>query len=229
MTRKVSSTRVQRVVDLSVVVDAHTRIYPGDPKPDLSVATTITTHGYNLLALRLGSQTGTHVDSPYHFKAEGPRLEGCDLSLFVGSGLILDLHGRAARERITWQDIEPQIGALGTRKIVALHTGWSERHLESDRYFDHPFLDGDACLRLLDRGVRTFLIDAINLDETVLDEREPDFSCHHHIAAAGGIISENITNLSAVDWPDPVLSLLPIRLGGDADGAPCRAVALLVE
>jgi kynurenine formamidase len=40
------------------------------------------------------------------------------------------------------------------------------------------------------------------------------------------VFAENLTNLGAVDFVDPVLSLLPIRLGGDADGAPCRAVAL---
>jgi len=81
---------------------------------------------------------------------------------------------------------------------------------------------------MLEAGVRTFAIDAINLDETVLDERDPDFTCHLQIAAAGGIISENLTNLSAVDMDGPLISLLPIRFGGDADGAPCRAVAMQV-
>ncbi len=66
---------------------------------------------------------------------------------------------------------------------------------------------------------------AVNLDETVLDEREPDFACHFAVARAGGIISENVRNLGALDF-DPTISLFPVRLGGDADGAPCRAVAL---
>jgi kynurenine formamidase len=66
------------------------------------------------------------------------------------------------------------------------------------------------------------------LTKTILDEREPDFSCHLQISAIGGIIAENLTNLSSIEFEDPLVSLLPLRFGGDADGAPCRAVALKV-
>ena len=45
------------------------------------------------------------------------------------------------------------------------------------------------------------------------------------IAEAGGVIVENLANLAAVDFPDPFLSVLPLRLTG-ADGAPVRAVAM---
>jgi kynurenine formamidase len=45
------------------------------------------------------------------------------------------------------------------------------------------------------------------------------------LLGAGGVIVENLTNLEAVDFPDPLLSVLPLRLR-DADGAPVRAVAL---
>jgi kynurenine formamidase len=221
--------RIRRLVDLSVLVDSHTQVYPGDPRPELSVATTIVSHGYNLLSLRLGSQTGTHVDSPYHFLDSGARLEACDLSLFFGPARVVDVRGHAPRERITWDEIEPQVSSLGDCRIVCLQTGWSDAHYGTDAYFDHPFLDGDACRKLIEGGATTVVVDCINLDETILDRREPDFACHHHIAAAGGIISENVTNLAAVDWPHPLISLLPIRLGGDADGAPCRALAFELE
>jgi kynurenine formamidase len=218
--------RVDRIVDLSVVLDQQTQVYPGDPRPTLSPATTIATHGYNLLSLEIGSQSGTHVDSPYHFHDDGDRLESCDLSLFTGPGVIVDVRGHNARERIGWEEIEPRGRELGSDRIAVLHTGWSDLHYGSSAYLDHPFLDGDACARMLELGVTTFVIDCISLDETAVDGPSPQFSCHHQIAAAGGIIAENIINLEAVDWPRPWLSLLPIRLGGDADGAPCRAVAL---
>ncbi len=217
---------VVKIVDLSLVLDDKTQVYPGDPRPRFSVATRIETEGYNLLAVELGSQSGTHVDSPYHFLDDGLRLEDCDPSLFVGPGVIVDARDLGPRARITWELVSRHEAQLQRGSIAVLHTGWSERHYGTEEYFDHPFLDGDACARMLDAGVRTFAIDAINLDETVLDERDPDFTCHLQIATAGGIISENITNLSAVDMDDPIISLLPIRFGGDADGAPCRAVAM---
>jgi kynurenine formamidase len=219
--------RVDRIVDLSLVLDPDTEVYPGDPRPRFRVATTISADGYNLLALEIGSQSGTHVDSPYHFLDSGPVLERCPLSLFVGPGVVVDLRGKLAREPIVWADLEPCAPAMGPGVILALHTGWSDEHYGTERYFDHPFLDADACSKLLALGVRTFLIDCINLDETVLEmEANRSFPCHNQIAAAQGIISENITNLGAIDFEDPIISVLPIRLGRDADGAPCRAVAL---
>jgi kynurenine formamidase len=222
--------RVARVVDLSIVLSPDTQVYPGDPRPQVSVATTITGEGYNLLSLQLGSQSGTHVDSPYHFREAGPVLEDCPLSLFVGRGVVADVRGRSPRAEISWRDLDALAPSLGPGVILALHTGWSDRHYGTERYFDHPYLAQDACRRALDLGVRTFLIDCINLDETVLDvEPPPSFACHDLVAAAGGIISENVTNLGAVDFPDPLISILPLRLGGRADGAPCRAVAMQLD
>ena len=222
----VSPAAVERIVDLSVVLDDGTQVYPGDPQPRFSVATRIESEGFNLLHVEIGSQSGTHVDSPYHFRDDGLRLEDCDLGLFVGPGVVIDVRGKGPRERITLEDIAPYEQRLRTGAIALFHTGWSDIHYGSDTYFDHPFLEGSACGRMLSWGVRTFAIDCINLDETVLDEREPDFSCHVQIAAAGGIIAENLRNVGAIDFDDPLLSLLPIRFGGDADGAPCRAIAL---
>ena len=59
--------RVQRVIDLSVPVDDSTVVYPGDPAPRFEVFSTIEAQGFNLLAIHLGSQSGTHVDAPFHF------------------------------------------------------------------------------------------------------------------------------------------------------------------
>jgi kynurenine formamidase len=217
--------RVERIVDLSIVLDPGTQTYPGDPIPEFSVATTIETEGFNLLSLRIGSQSGTHVDAPYHFIPDGPRLEQCDLGLFAGPGVVVDVSDHQDRQPITWGDVEPHRDQLRPGAIVALRTGWSDRHLGTERYFDHPFLEVEACARLLELGIRTVAIDALNVDETVLDGESP-FPCHMEFLGAGGVFSENLTNLGAVDFPSPLIVLMPVRLGGDADGAPARAVAL---
>jgi kynurenine formamidase len=219
--------RVDKIVDLSLVLDPDTQVYPGDPRPRFRVATTISSDGYNLMSLEIGSQSGTHVDSPYHFLDSGPVLEECPLSLFVGPGVVVDVRAKRPREPIVWADLEPRASALGPGVILALHTAWSDDHYGTEHYFDHPFLDAGACSKLLALGVRTFLIDCINIDETVLQTGgSGSFPCHDQIAAAQGIISENVTNLGAIDFEDPIVCVLPIRLGSDADGAPCRAVAL---
>ena len=216
---------MRRVVDLSVPLDADTPVYPGDPRVRLTPHATIARDGYNLLAVHLGSQSGTHCDAPYHFASDGPPVDELDLRLCTGPGVLIDVRGRPDRHPIGTADVAPDLERVGAGTLVVLHTGWSAHH-GTPRYADHPYLGADACRALLGRGVRTIGLATPNIDETP-DDAHPDagWPCHRMVAAAGGVVVENLTNLAAVDFPDPFLSVLPLRLTG-ADGAPVRAVAL---
>ena len=90
---------VRRIVDLSHPINSETQVYPGDPSPSLTPATTIARDGFNVLHVSMGSQTGTHVDAPYHFLDDGARIDELDLSLFLGPATIVDLRGLPARSR----------------------------------------------------------------------------------------------------------------------------------
>ncbi len=215
---------VRGIVDLSHPLDDDTPVYPGDPVARFEPATTIAEHGYNVLHVRMGSQTGTHVDAPFHFLEDGARIDELPLDLFLAPAVVADLRGTAAHSAITWADLAPVADRLGPGRMLLLHTGW-DAHWGSDAYFDHPFLDGDAAERVVAAGVRTIGLDALSLDETVLGgEPAGGFAAHVAVLGAGGVIIENLTNLAAVRSPEPVVSVLPLRLAG-ADGAPVRAVA----
>jgi kynurenine formamidase len=109
-----------------------------------------------------------------------------------------------------------------------VHTGWS-RHWRSPAYLDHPYLGQDAAEGIVAAGVRTVAIDAMSVDETPPPGAEPgSYAAHHILLGAGCAIVENLTNLDAADFDQPLLSVLPIRLA-DADGAPVRAVAVQLE
>lgn len=220
--------RIEKIVDLSVVLGNGTQVYPGDPEPRLEVHSTIERDGFNLLSLRMGSQTGTHVDAPYHFDGSTERIDAVPLTRFVGRGVVVDARGVGARGRIEWHHVEPVADQIEAGCLVLFHTGWSA-HYGTASYFDNPFLDAEACRSLLDRGVRTFGIDAINIDETPDDAHPGEgFPVHHLIANAGGVICENLRNLDAIDFERPLISLLPLALEA-ADGAPVRAVAMSIE
>jgi kynurenine formamidase len=208
--------RVRRIVDLSVPIGPETQVYPGDPPPLLTPHATIARDGFNLLALHLGSQTGTHLDAPFHVRPAGTPVDELDLRLCTGPATVVDVRGLGPLEPITWDRIAP----AQLERIVLIHTGWS-LHYGTPAYFDNPFLDADAVRRMLALGVRTFCIDAPSVDPTT----DNNLPAHLLIADAGGVIGENFRNLELVDWPDPFLSCLPIKLAG-ADGAPVRAVAL---
>jgi kynurenine formamidase len=220
--------QVRRVVDLSVPVGPDTQVYPGDPLPRLEVHSTIDRDGFNLLHVDIGSQTGTHVDAPYHFQESGLRIDGIDLSLFAGPATVIDVRGVGARGRIGWEQIAAGEPRLEPGVIALFCTGWS-RHYGTAAYFDNPFLDADAVRRMIDLGVRTFCLDALNIDETPDDDHPGEgYPVHHLIAEVGGVIGENFRNLELVDWADPFVSCLPIALE-KADGAPVRAVAMQLE
>jgi kynurenine formamidase len=212
------------VIDLSVPLREGIQTYPGDPQLAFSPHSTVARDGFNLLNVHMGTQTGTHVDAPFHFEDDAPTLDALPLSRFLGPGLVADVREVGARNPITREHLAGPLAAVRPGTIVLLHTGWS-RHFGTERYFDHPYLDADACRALLDAGVRTIGIDAINLDETPDDDHPGvGFPVHHLIARAAGVICENLTNLAAVRSPQPTVSLLPIAFVG-TDGAPVRAVA----
>jgi len=219
--------KINKVVDLSLVINAATQVYPGDPVPRFVPHSTVERDGFNLLSVSMGSQTGTHVDAPFHFDSAAPRLDALPLDRFIGTGVIVDARAAGARGRISWDYFVGLEHRLLAGTIVLLHTGWSA-HYGTDEYFENPFLDADACARLIALGVRTFGIDAINIDETPdADHPGEGFPVHHLIANVAGVISENLTNLESIDFDDPIISLLPIAFEA-ADGAPVRAVALRI-
>jgi kynurenine formamidase len=212
------------IVDLSHPVEDGMPVYPGDPVVQIRPATTIDEHGYAVLHVRMGSQSGTHVDAPYHFLADGARIDELPLALFLAPAVVADVRGKSPHEPITWADLAPVAGRLAAGRMLLLHTGW-DAHWGGDAYFGHPFLDGEAAERVVAAGVRTIGLDALSLDETVPDgEPAGGFAAHLAVLGAGGVIVENLRGLEQLRSAEPLVSVLPLRLAG-ADGAPVRAVA----
>ena len=219
---------VTAILDLSHPVEDGMPVYPGDPVVRIRPATTIDEHGYAVLHVRMGSQSGTHVDAPYHFLPDGARIDEVPLELFLAPAVVADVRGKRAHEPITWADLAPVADRLAPGRMLLLHTGW-DAHWGTEAYFGHPFLDADAAGRVVAAGVRTVGLDALSLDETVLDgEPAGGFAAHVAVLGAGGVIVENLRGLEQLRSAEPVVSVLPLRLTG-ADGAPVRAVAFDVS
>jgi kynurenine formamidase len=222
-TRKKEMTdmpQIRRIVDLSHALTADTPVYPGDPVPSFSVATTIEKEGYNLFTVVLGSQTGTHVDAPYHFRNRGATVDKMDLQYFMGKGLIIDVAHKKTKEEIQLTEIKTHEKQIEAADIVLFKTNWYKKAGRSD-FYEHPFLSRDGGKYLLSKGIKTVGIDAINLDSTGGTE----FPIHDMFAEAGGIIAENLANLDLVDFAAPFIIFLPLKLVG-CDGSPVRAVAV---
>jgi kynurenine formamidase len=215
--------RVRRVVDLTLPLDDRTTVYPGDPATDIRTEGPDDA-GFHVTSIGVGSHTGTHCDAPFHFVADGARIDEVDLGLFAGPMVVIDVRGRADRSVIGVDDVAPSLGLLGAGRIAVLHTGWTQ-HYGAPRYFDHPHLAPEACEAILATGARTIGVDALSIDETGDDEHPGSgWPCHGLVLGSGGVLLENLAHLDRVDFARPFLSALPLRITG-ADGSPIRAAA----
>jgi len=216
------------LIDLSHPVTDGMPVWPGDPAVRLRPAARIATEGYNLLAVELGSQTGTHVDAPFHVADDLPRLDELPLDRFVGPAVVADLRHLAPHTAIEPADLDPVRSRLRPGTVLLLCTGWS-RHWGTPQYARHPWLSPAAAVLVLNAGVRTVGIDAPSVDA----DGSRHLPTHLLLAQRHAVIAENLTRLDALCARDTVpgmitVWLLPLALAG-ADGAPVRAVAAVRE
>ena len=212
------------LVDLTQPVHTGMPVWPGDPEVVLEPAASVAAQGYNLLALRLGSQTGTHVDAPYHVDDALPALGDLPLERFTGRGVVADLRGLPSGTAITPAHLAPVADRLGPGTVLLLATGWSA-HWGSPAYAGHPWLHTDAARLVVGAGTLAVGVDAPSIDPP----GATGLPAHHVLARAGAVIVENLTNLDALLRPPATdghiqVWLLPLALAR-ADGSPIRAVA----
>ena len=215
--------KIIKIVDLTHNLTNGTVVYPGDPEPNISVATTIENEGYNLFRVTVGSQSGSHVDAPYHFSNEGKTVDKMDLKRFMGNAVVVDVSSKKAKETVCMEDVLPYEAKIKQCDIVLFRFDWYKK-IGTEEFFDHPFLSKEVGEYLLQSGIKTVATDCINLDSTGGTE----FPLHDMYSAAEGIIAENLAGFDQIDFEDPFVIFLPLKLIG-TDGSPVRAVAVQFE
>ena len=191
--------KIKKIVDLSWEFTADTPIYPGDPEPSVTVATTLENEGYNLSTLVMGTQTGSHVDAPYHFSNEGATIDQMELDFFLGDAIVVRVTDKKAEEAITMEDIEPY----------------------KEQFFHHPYVNGEVAHYLVEQGVRFIGIDTINADQTGGTE----FPVHDLFSEKRLMIGENWAYFDRIDFENPYIIAIPMKVVG-CDGSPVRAIAV---
>jgi len=84
-----------KIIDLTRVLDEYLPVYADDQYQDPDYVTetwcTVETQGYWVSKLSLGTQTGTHIDAPAHFKAGGETLDTLPVQRLMGPYFLIDL------------------------------------------------------------------------------------------------------------------------------------------
>lgn len=218
---------MKKIVDLTHLLQASVAVCPGHPRFVQRPVATLGKDPYNVQTLIMGSHTGTHIDAPFHFFEDGRKVDDLDLNALLASAVLVDVRGKRAREKITWEDdLSKHAHRLRPGVIVLICTGWS-KYWGEPAYTDHPHLELEAAQKLMELGIRVIGSDTLSPDEfPVGEDSVACFDVHRVILGAGGVIAENLNNLEAVLelGDDLMVNLLPLKLNG-CDGSPIRAVA----
>jgi kynurenine formamidase len=188
-------------------------------------------HGRSNTRITLLTHSGTHVDCPYHYFADGQTIDQVPLERCAGPGARADLRDVArANLPITPELVAARVppGLTLQDLILILHTGWLERTGGDARYFlENPHLTPELARWLVAQRVKAIAVDT--QVEHAPAARPPDPSdspVHRILLGAGILIIEHLINLDQLPASGFELFAFPIKLHR-ADGAPARVVAIL--
>jgi kynurenine formamidase len=172
---------------------------------------------FEIEALTLVGNTGTYIDSPFHYHAHLADIAGLPLERIVDVPVtVVQAVGLTSVGRDRLGDADRLAG-----RAVLIHTGWSRRW-GTPEYTnqDCPHLTADAVAALIEADVAVVGIDSLNID----NPGDPARPAHQGLLGAGIPIIEHLTNLAAV--PDGArLTALPAPVRGMAS-FPVRAIAV---
>lgn len=141
--------------DITREVSPTMLVYPGDPHPRYKAFQTIEKNGVNVSEITLGSHTGTHVDSPWHFLPGGNTIDKEPAEKFIGQAFVADLSllggrgiSRSDLERYDLQD-----------DILLMYTGTGERQT------DFGYLEPDGAEWIVEHGVKSVGIDTLSVEK----------------------------------------------------------------
>ena len=199
---------------MTVPLSAELPTYPGRPPFRVDVTHRIADgQPYNVARIALGTHTGTHVDAPYHFLADG-RHRG---RAAPGDPARQGPRGGAARPRpVERADLE----ALDLRDDlrVLLKTRMSGQLRQQAFQEDFVYLTEDAATYLVQVGIKLVGIDYLSVEKF----GSSDYPAHHALLEAGVVIVEGL-DLSEVEPGEYDMICLPLRIAG-ADGSPARVI-----
>jgi len=201
--------------DVSMPMDANLAVWPGDPEFKLEAARRVADGAScNVSQIAISLHTGTHIDSPWHFKDNGKQTHEIDTDLFFGDAEVREAPGRPSIEA-------DDLGPAPLPKRLLLRTDNSEHSHEQPFRENFVALEPSAAQRIVDEGVRLIGIDYLSIEPFGRKAHET-----HHILLEHEVLIVEGLRLGHVPPGTYPFTMLPMPVVG-ADGAPARAFIAL--
>jgi kynurenine formamidase len=198
--------------------------YPGTPGPQCTPLTDLPDHGFREQSLSLTTHTGTHCDAPAHVLPTGPTLDQLPPETWTGPGVRLDLRPLKPGQPVTPEMLRPLLPPpeVLSGAWLLLCTGWASQWGADDYFADQPEITPEAAALLGRCGLRGLGLDMASLEGPHRD----GLPAHHVLLESGCVLAENLCRLEDLPAAGFTFICAPLSLL-HADGAPCRALALL--
>ena len=186
--------------------------------------------------IHTGEHTGTHLDAPSHFVANGQTAEALEVSRFLAPLVVVSVAERAARDEdtlVTVDDLaewERAHGRIPDGAVVVMDSGWEPRVGQPGRFLNadaagvmhHPGWSREAAEWLVHERVITGVgTDTISLDFGA----STTYEAHQVLLGAGKYGLECVASLGSVPQCGATLVVgAPKHEGGT--GGPARLLAL---
>jgi arylformamidase len=205
-------------IDVTATLDpARTPVYAGDAPmkfdflKDMRNGDILTLSVYSL-----GAHSGTHIDAPMHFVADGAAIDQVALAPLIGAARVIDIpdsvRGIDATElnRHDWRNAKRVL--FRTRSTLR---GWMDSAVF---HRDFAYIAPDAAQLLADAGVLLVGVDYISAEQF----GAPAPRTHQILLGHGTPIVEGL-DLRPVQAGDYDLIVLPLKVRGH-EAAPARAI-----
>ena len=222
------------VEDLTHTYDAEFPTYFGKPGIEMKQELNFADNGFNLFSMSLNEHTGTHIDAPLHFSADGASVDEIPVTSLVAPLCVVDIAARAAEDadtQLTPDDLKAWIDANGDipdNACVALYSGWGAKtggdgFRNSDGEVMHfPGFHVEAAQMLLETGAGSIASDTLSLDHGP----SADFATHYAWLPTGRFGIENIANLDKMPASGATIMIgAPKHRGGS--GGPARIFGMI--
>jgi arylformamidase len=201
--------------DISVPLRDGMPHWPGDPECRITRVNKMEEGAVcNLTHLSMSAHTGTHMDAPRHFVADGLTMEQMPLEPVIGRCRVIEFN---VEDQITADDLKDLRLLPGQRLLFKTRNSTRSWAMNE---FDKDFISirADAAQALVDQKIMTVGVDYLSIGGYGKDVVET----HRIMLGAGMWVIEGL-NLADIKPGYYDLICLPLKIAG-ADGAPCRAV-----